>query len=52
MSHKMSTSDIAKKLFISVKTVQAHQSNIKRKLGVRTLVELRELAHKYLGTTP
>ena len=49
MSHKMTTLDIAKTLFISVKTVQAHQANIKKKLGIDTLLELRELAQKYLG---
>ena len=44
---QMSTTDIAKRLFISVKTVQTHQANIKQKLQINSLEELRTLAIQY-----
>lgn len=47
MTKDMSTAEIAKTLFISVKTVQTHQSNIKKKLKVESLSDLRLLASKY-----
>lgn len=47
MTKDMSTTEIAKSLFISVKTVQTHQSNIKKKLKVESISELRLLASKY-----
>lgn len=47
MGRQMSTIDIAKRLFISVKTVQTHQSNIKQKLQIHSLEELRTLAVQY-----
>lgn len=47
MGRQMSTTDIAKRLFISVKTVQTHQSNIKQKLHIDSLEELRTLAIQY-----
>lgn len=37
---------IAQKLFLSVKTVETHVAHIKRKLGVRSAVELRHLAFR------
>jgi len=47
MAQGMSTNDISTELFISVKTVQTHQSNIKKKLRLSTLNDLRNLASKY-----
>ena len=47
MAQNMTTKDIAKELYISVKTVQTHQSNIKKKLHLSDLDELRMLASKY-----
>ena len=47
MGRQMSTTDIAKRLFISIKTVQTHQSNIKQKLQINSLEELRTLAIQY-----
>ena len=47
MGRQMSTTDIAKRLFISVKTVQTHQANIKQKLHINSLEELRTLAIQY-----
>ena len=47
MGRQMSTTDIAKRLFISVKTVQTHQANIKQKLHIGSLEELRTLAIQY-----
>ena len=47
MGRQMSTIEIAKRLFISVKTVQTHQSNIKQKLQIDSLEELRTLAVQY-----
>lgn len=47
MGRQMSTTDIAKRLFISVKTVQTHQANIKQKLQINSLEELRTLAIQY-----
>lgn len=47
MGRQMSTTNIAKRLFISVKTVQTHQANIKQKLHISSLEELRTLAIQY-----
>ena len=47
MGRHLSTTDIAKRLFISVKTVQTHQANIKQKLHISSLEELRTLAIQY-----
>ncbi|WP_101759127.1 response regulator transcription factor [Oceanicoccus sp. KOV_DT_Chl] len=43
----LSNTDISKKLFISAKTVDNHRSNIFKKLGVRSAVELAEYARKH-----
>ena len=40
----LSTKDIARKLHISVRTVDAHRRNIMRKLGVGSVAELTRLA--------
>jgi DNA-binding NarL/FixJ family response regulator len=40
----LSTREIAEKLFISVKTVECHQNNLKLNLGVPTLYKLIVLA--------
>ena len=40
---------IAKKLFISVKTVECHKENIKLKLGVKTVSELYALDFSHGG---
>ena len=47
MGRQMSTIAISKRLFISVKTVQTHQSNIKQKLQTDSLEDLRTLAVQY-----
>ena len=46
----MSTPEIASSLFISVKTVQTHQGNIRRKLNLKSLSELRNLSSMYLNS--
>jgi len=43
----LNSESIAKSLFISLKTVQTHQANIRRKLDVSSLTELRKLAHGF-----
>ncbi len=47
MAQEMSTPEIAKYLYISIKTVQTHQANIKKKLKITSLSDLRNLASKY-----
>lgn len=42
----MSRSEIAMKLFISVRTVETHRANIFNKLGIHKQSELIEFAHK------
>ena len=42
-----SNAEISQKLFISAKTVDNHRSNIFKKLGVRSAVELAEYARKH-----
>lgn len=42
-----SNADISQTLFISAKTVDNHRSNIFKKLGVRSAVELAEYARKH-----
>ena len=46
----MSTPEIASSLFISVKTVQTHQGNIRKKLNLKSLSELRNLSSMYLDS--
>ncbi|MEE2785795.1 MAG: response regulator transcription factor [Myxococcota bacterium] len=52
LAQGFSNADIAQALFISVKTVQAHQSNMKRKLRQDTLADLRDLAEKHAKPGP
>ena len=47
MGRHLSTNEIANRLFISVKTVQTHQANIKHKLQIHSLEGLRVLAVQY-----
>ena len=47
MAQGMSSKEVAAELFISLKTVQTHQSNMKTKLELKTLQELRELASSH-----
>ena len=51
LSQGFSSSEIASSLFISLKTVQTHQANIKKKLGQASVQDLRRLARKY-STAP
>ena len=51
LSQGFSSNEIASSLFISLKTVQTHQANIKKKLGQASVQDLRRLARKY-STTP
>lgn len=46
LAQEMSSSDIAKKLFISVGTVETHRHNILKKLGVKTTVGVVKFAVK------
>jgi DNA-binding NarL/FixJ family response regulator len=41
-----SSSDISEKLFISVKTVENHRSNIMRKLDIHSVIEIVRYAAK------
>ena len=49
MTKEMSTSEIASSLYISIKTVQTHQANIKKKLKIQSIEDLRLLAVNYLN---
>ncbi|MEE2903217.1 MAG: response regulator transcription factor [Myxococcota bacterium] len=44
LAQGFSSEDIAENLFISIKTVQSHQANIKRKLKQSSIKDLRKLA--------
>ena len=52
MAQGFSTTDIARSLFISIKTVQTHQSNIKTKLQQDSLKSLRSLAEGFSEPKP
>ncbi len=47
----LTTAAIAQRMFISVKTVEAHRRNIVRKLGLRTVAELTKYAVRH-GISP
>ena len=51
LAQGFNSEEIAQKLFISLKTVQTHQGNIKRKLDQPNIRALRRLA-KETSTTP
>ena len=42
--------DIAQQLHLSVKTIESHQSNMREKLGLSTIIQLRKLAAEFLCT--
>jgi DNA-binding CsgD family transcriptional regulator len=44
------TSDIAKQLHLSIKTVEAHRANLKRKLNLKTGPELVRYAVRWVET--
>lgn len=46
MAEGFTNQEIARKLFISVKTVQAHRANLMKKLGVHDRVKLVKYALK------
>jgi DNA-binding NarL/FixJ family response regulator len=48
----LATRQIAKRLYLSVKTIETHGANIKRKLNLKTSSELRQQAIKYLRLLP
>jgi DNA-binding NarL/FixJ family response regulator len=48
MGSGLGTSRVATELQVSVKTVETHQSHIKQKLGLHTVVELHQRATRGL----
>jgi DNA-binding NarL/FixJ family response regulator len=46
----ISTSDIAKRLRLSIKTVEVHRANIKQKLNLTTATELVRFAVRWLDS--
>jgi DNA-binding CsgD family transcriptional regulator len=47
MGEGLSSQQIAKKLHLSAKTVDAHRANIKTKLGIKTTAELISYAARW-----
>lgn len=47
----MDSHEIAQMLYLSVKTVEVHRSNVKRKLRLRTAVELHQYAYRWVQST-
>jgi len=45
----MTTAAIAKKLFRTTKTVEHHRASLGRKLGLKTRVEIANVAHRFRG---
>jgi DNA-binding NarL/FixJ family response regulator len=52
IGHGLATKDIAQRVRISVKTVEVHRVNIKRKLGLRTATELIHFAVRWVESQP
>jgi len=52
VGHACTTRDIAGKLHLSVKTVETHKSNIKRKLKLKTAAELTRYAVQWVERAP
>ena len=52
LAQGFTSDEIADSLFISLKTVQTHQANIKQKLGQKTVKDLRKLAQRVSQNLP
>jgi DNA-binding NarL/FixJ family response regulator len=50
LGHGLATREIARRLSLSIKTVEVHRANIKRKLGLRTATELVRHAVRWVET--
>lgn len=52
LAQGFTSDEIAESLFISLKTVQTHQANIKQKLNQKTIKDLRKLAQRISQNLP
>ncbi|MHC4600136.1 MAG: response regulator transcription factor [Planctomycetota bacterium] len=52
MGHGLGTRQIAQRLYLSVKTIETHGANIKKKLGLGKTSEIRQQAIEYVRMLP